>query len=260
MADDIVILASGPDHLEKFAQACDGTHRYLQNMGAKLAPRKSWTSSTDKEAGRKLAGHTWMNLGQHIRVITNTKDLAAHINLAAHPRAPTLTSRLRGGTTIVRMIEKIPATGARTAGNIWVMVHPAALYGVETSQPNSSAFASYQVPIVDMLAGTRNNGDGIDPVSEIPVRRTIALRGNIAKDAEAKQKVEQIYGAYKETEHTATTTEDDHLADIKPAPPPWHKYLKGWKPKPRLHGPIGLLLESIKHVGAAMREKLAIRQ
>ena len=41
LADDILILASGPLCLDKFVDCLNFTHKYLKDMGAKLAEDKS---------------------------------------------------------------------------------------------------------------------------------------------------------------------------------------------------------------------------
>ena len=43
LADDILVTVTGGDHCRFFKVAYDETHRYLHRMGAKLAPRKSFT-------------------------------------------------------------------------------------------------------------------------------------------------------------------------------------------------------------------------
>ena len=38
LADDLQIIATGPNHLENFEHAFDKTHEHLHDMGARLAP------------------------------------------------------------------------------------------------------------------------------------------------------------------------------------------------------------------------------
>lgn len=146
LADDILVLAQGEGHVDLFQTAFDETSDYLQSMGAKLAPDKSWTSSTSKATRKFLLAHTWVNFGRRIGVITDTRDLGAHLNLSAKANSSTLTSRLRGGTTLVRRIEMMPTDIKRKADAVKVKVHPSPLYGVETSQPNHTVLASYHHP------------------------------------------------------------------------------------------------------------------
>ena len=66
LADDIQIVAVGEDHLEKLVRAMDDTHVYLQSMGAKTAPTKSRTFSTEKESREWLERHKWRAIGTKI--------------------------------------------------------------------------------------------------------------------------------------------------------------------------------------------------
>ena len=50
LADDLQILATGPRHLELFEQAFDSTHEHLEDLGAKMAPNKSMTFSSEAVA------------------------------------------------------------------------------------------------------------------------------------------------------------------------------------------------------------------
>ena len=37
LADDLLVMADGPDHLDKIVDAANKTHHYLTNMGARVA-------------------------------------------------------------------------------------------------------------------------------------------------------------------------------------------------------------------------------
>ena len=47
LADDLQILARGPNHLSHFEYAFDATHKHLYDMGARIAPKKSVVFSSD---------------------------------------------------------------------------------------------------------------------------------------------------------------------------------------------------------------------
>ena len=51
LADDVLILTKGEQMVPKLAEAINTTHLYLQRMGAKVAPDKSFNFSTNAAAG-----------------------------------------------------------------------------------------------------------------------------------------------------------------------------------------------------------------
>ena len=57
LADDLQIFATGPRHLEWFTHAFDKTHLHLQDMGARIAPQKSLTFSSNNTARQWLRKH-----------------------------------------------------------------------------------------------------------------------------------------------------------------------------------------------------------
>ena len=66
LADEVLMIAQGKHMLRKYAKALDYTHQYLQDMGSKVAPAKSYNfASTD--GGRKWLKETWgkKNATQH---------------------------------------------------------------------------------------------------------------------------------------------------------------------------------------------------
>ena len=58
LADDVFILAKGRRMLRQYTKALDYTHQYLQDMGSKVAPGKSYIFAST-ELGRKWLKETW---------------------------------------------------------------------------------------------------------------------------------------------------------------------------------------------------------
>ena len=54
LADDIMLLTTGPDHLELFTDTFTATHKYLQDLGSQIAPTKSLTFSTLASTRKQL--------------------------------------------------------------------------------------------------------------------------------------------------------------------------------------------------------------
>ena len=48
LADDVILVAKGANMLETFPRALEKTHRFPHDMGAKVAPSKSFNFSSSK--------------------------------------------------------------------------------------------------------------------------------------------------------------------------------------------------------------------
>ena len=58
LADDVLLVAKGKHMLKSYAKALNYTHQYLQDMGSKVAPSKSYNFAST-EVGRKWLKETW---------------------------------------------------------------------------------------------------------------------------------------------------------------------------------------------------------
>ena len=50
LADDLQILSQGPNHLKNFEYAFSKTHKHIEGMGGRLAPKKSITFASDESS------------------------------------------------------------------------------------------------------------------------------------------------------------------------------------------------------------------
>ena len=82
LADDLQLISTGNKHLEHFEFAFNKTHEHLFDMGARLAPNKSVIFSIEKSASNYLRMHKWRRLGRTLKVITDCRDLGAHLTVS----------------------------------------------------------------------------------------------------------------------------------------------------------------------------------
>ena len=108
-------MVEGERHREVFKEAYDETHRYLQAMGAAVAPEKSFTFSTERATRLALVGRIWQELGKPIQVVQHVRDLGSHLNTTLANRAVTLTARLVGGAGMVGKIAGLPTDPIKKA-------------------------------------------------------------------------------------------------------------------------------------------------
>ena len=99
LADDLQILATGPNHLRLFQLAFDKTHEHLEAMGARIAPTKPIVFSPNKTASNWLEDYKWRRTGTTIKVISNCRDAGAHLCISRkRSTGGTLTKRYKKGT------------------------------------------------------------------------------------------------------------------------------------------------------------------
>ena len=92
LADDVLVLADGCEMLDQFARGLNHTHRYLQAMGAKIAPDKSYDFANDAAAVKWLK-RTACNIDQNIEVVKDFRYLGAHLSSGTTVKSPTLSKR-----------------------------------------------------------------------------------------------------------------------------------------------------------------------
>ena len=93
LADDVLILARGDNMLGQFAKALNATHDFLQQMGAKVAPNKSYNFASGRKAATWLRETTWEFIDATIEVVTDLRYLGAHLTTRQEPTSATLEDR-----------------------------------------------------------------------------------------------------------------------------------------------------------------------
>ena len=67
LADDLLLMATGANSLKLFEYAYNATHKHLEDMGAKVAPNKCLTFSSDTANRRWLKNNKWRRLGTKVK-------------------------------------------------------------------------------------------------------------------------------------------------------------------------------------------------
>ena len=80
LADDLQIASTRERHLSNFEFAYNRTHLHLEKMGARIAPSKCNTFSSETKSREWLRKHQWRRLGRKVEVVNNCRDLGAHFN------------------------------------------------------------------------------------------------------------------------------------------------------------------------------------
>ena len=105
LADDLQLIATGNKHCEVFEFAFNKTHIHMDDMGARLAPKKRMTFSTDGNVRNWLRVYKWRCIDATLNVVNDCRDLGAHLNISAlWKKGSTLTQRMLRGIAYSKML------------------------------------------------------------------------------------------------------------------------------------------------------------
>ena len=94
LADDVLIMATGKHMAANFPKALNITHLFLQHMGAKVAPDKSYNFASHPEVSQWIAATKWDHVAEIIDVVTDFRYLGAHLTTKHTTTSATLDERL----------------------------------------------------------------------------------------------------------------------------------------------------------------------
>ena len=101
LADDIMVSVAGAESYETFVPIFNATLQYCKDLGARVAPDKSFTFSTDKKVRKKLVHHFWMPIHATLNVLRHTRDLGTHLSFGASLIGTTINNRVEEAIKIV---------------------------------------------------------------------------------------------------------------------------------------------------------------
>ena len=157
LADDIFLLGIGSEGIENFPGAFEQTHEYITDIGATLAPDKSYTFATHQQHRAWLKTHKWKHINATIPTVLHTRDLGSHLNTTHRTISTTLTNRILQATKCVNTLRHIPITIAKKATIIYTKCLALALYGCEASHANEGAIRGLQNAICRTLGPRASN-------------------------------------------------------------------------------------------------------
>ena len=272
LADDVFLFATGEWHVEHFTQGYTATLQYIEDIGGRTAPEKSYIVSTSEAARTWFKGFIWPVVKQKVAVVLHIRDLGAHLHTGAVHHSPTLTSRLYQAIYYVRRITYLPIDYHTKAQLIRSKILALGLYGCESVHVNETALRSLQAAIVRAIGPTTtlgsnaltfdlcSRGTDLDPACEIVTRQISLTRRMIVKWHWVQPMVKDIYQAYHHIHMPGTYIDDAKLATLRPAPPPAEGNRSAWRPSFPPKGPIGELLMSAHRMGAAFNEELVLHK
>ena len=264
LADDLLVYTRGVNHMQLAIEATNFTHKYLHDMGAKVAPKKSYMFSSCKQAREVYANFFWPHVQDTVPVTTCIRDLGGQLNTTGRPIGTTINSRIDDAIAVCRKVQYLSHDTATKARIIRGKVLPMALYGVENSHPSEAQLHRLQSAIVDALGNhsarrslhlcfeVLSCGDDLDPHVQQFTKRMDTFRRMWRKHPTMQQHLRTIWATYAGRDVPGICKADTNLADLQAAPHVDTDGRADWRMPARTNGPLGYLLNSTAQVGAAL--------
>ena len=272
LADDLLIYAGGHCHASRFQLALDETHLYLQLMGAKVAPAKSYIFTSSTTTAGWLSSHKWQHLPiimQTIKVLTNIRDLGANISTGAKAFSDTLAQRMRECLILAHKIGRLPMDYDQRAIQIRTRLLPKALYGCETGQVPETLSNALNSAVADaitkkakhrsqsLLFSTGPSGTDLEINANILYKRIMTLRRIIGKNRGTVNISKELVRDYRAHDYPGVLKNGTNWDKLQPAPANnRHLWTTPFPPR----GAIGFLLLSLYQVGAVVDDDLKIHR
>ena len=189
LADDLLLMSTGNQSLNNFEYAYNLTHKHLEDMGAKVAPKKCTTFSSSAANRKWLKQNKWRRLGTTVNVVTDMRDLRAHLNAAgARLSGATLTRRMRTVRTATMRLGRMKAPYDKVAAIVRAKLIPKGLYGCESCPVNDAALRTWRAEVAnaatfvttrrsaDLTFATASHGADIDPEVHVYTKRAMGMR------------------------------------------------------------------------------------
>jgi hypothetical protein len=143
--------------LSKFAKALNATHQYLHQMGAKVAPDKSYNFASCIKAKKWLAQTHWEHIDSGIQVITDFRYLGAHLTTRHAASSSTLDKRWDKAKQQLKKLRFCPAKAEAKIRAIISKIYAGAMYGVEAAGATPVKVASLTAAVIDVFKSRNNN-------------------------------------------------------------------------------------------------------
>ena len=196
--------------LGQFAKALNYTHDFLQQMGAKVAPNKSYSFASGRKGATWLSQTTWEYIGATIEVVIDLRYLGAHLTTRQEPTSATLEARWEKGINQFKRLRFCPAAVEAMVAIILAKTYAATLYGVEAARVQPQKIARLAAAVIDVFKPRNNHHNpdrfvatlsadetkDLDPVVQILGRRAMQIRRSASRGKGAEDRFKRILMKY----------------------------------------------------------------
>ena len=174
---------------DSFVHALNSTHEHLQQMGARIAPDKSYNFASHPKTRVWLKQTFWSKIGQGIEVVNDFRYLGGHLSARASLKSSTLTKRVQQALQQLKRLRTCPATPITKARAIITKIYAGALYGIEASSITTGELNTFVAAVINVFrprndshhadwffTSNATNNQDLDPYSQVFVRRVMHMR------------------------------------------------------------------------------------
>ncbi len=257
LADDVILVGLGAHNILEFCRRFTILITYIIDMGSVISIKKSFLFSSNDTTRDWLRNYFWEPIKENIRVVTNFRDLGAHLNLSGANNGATLAARLRNGVAKAMKIRKLPHDYATKAMFVLTSVLSGSLYGCEATYASESAMDALATAIADTVsprASKRSNDimfstlmRELEPCAVVFMRRAITLRRMIAKQPFVLEFAKDILDTYCTLGYPGTCN-----GNLTCIPARGTSGRRAWKNQYMARGPIGFLILSAAEHGMSI--------
>ena len=280
LADDVLMVVKGRRMLRQFTKALDYTHQYLQDMGSRIAPAKSYNFASTV-IGRKWLEETWWKkIQSNITVVKDMRYLGGHLSTTTRMSRATIEARCEVGLVQSTKLRYVVAASDDKVKAILTKVFAGIMYGIEGSDITEAMAARISAAVIDVFRHKNDFHDAdwfytmisngatseLGPIIQILLRRCLEFRRAICKRPRSLARAQIILEKYIQNDTNAGRWHEDEPSRVDAKEkeyggPMLHQSSDTsdtWKHQMKAKGPIGFLLQSIFRAGAKMTKDFII--
>ena len=157
LADDVPLMGMGLDHFNPFVKAYGQLFEYIQDMGSHISAKKSYLFSTGEHVRQFMEDYIWPHVLEKIQMVSDIRDLGAHLNLTAHHIGTTLTQRLQAALAKTNRLGWFPSGIHAKAKLVLNGLYSGALYGSEAVHASEFVLSSLSSAAATFLHGVNRD-------------------------------------------------------------------------------------------------------
>ncbi len=232
LADDILLLGFGSEHLPSFIEKFEAISSFLQHMGSRVSAKKSFLFSSTSDGRDFLKRYVWDFVGTTLRLVQDFRDVGAHLCISVTHRCSTLTKRIQQGIPKINRARWLPHSTETKESFISGAIFSGSLYGCESTHVNEAEIMKLSTATARALghsASARASTElffntlqkEVEPWAVVFIRRVVILRRMLVKHTHLVEQISDTIHTYTQRGFPGTLGPSMPDDAISPAPPLW---------------------------------------
>ena len=152
LADDLLVIATGPNHEQIVKKAYSTTLSYLHCIRAAISAKKCFTFSTEATTREELRDYFWIHISARIPTATSFRDLGGHLNFGRLQTPAILTQRILRASALCERLVQLPWSRESKIKIVLNLISPLAFYGAEAAPPTEKPLERLVVAIAKAIS------------------------------------------------------------------------------------------------------------